>query len=103
MVLGWLGSGPRPARPRSSEAPESHERPTVRARRAPAARRRRSRSGRRLRRCGFTVRPMPKVRVSAPLMPWHLKLEVPVVAPALAETVSVLLVLPFAGGVTGTG
>ena len=29
MVLGWLGSGPRPARPSSSEAPESQERPTV--------------------------------------------------------------------------
>src|SRR5688500_12728253 len=28
IVLGWLGSGPRPARPSSSDAPESQERPT---------------------------------------------------------------------------
>src|SRR5204863_10087367 len=29
MVLGWLGSGPLPSRPRSSAAPESQERPTT--------------------------------------------------------------------------
>jgi hypothetical protein len=29
MVLGWLGSGPRPARPRSRDAPESQAAPTV--------------------------------------------------------------------------
>src|SRR5262245_10467282 len=29
IVLGWLGSGPRAARPSTSEAPVSQERPTV--------------------------------------------------------------------------
>jgi len=29
MVLSWLGSGPRLARPRSSEGPESQELPTA--------------------------------------------------------------------------
>ena len=29
MVLGWLGSGPSDARPRTSEVPVSHELPTV--------------------------------------------------------------------------
>ena len=29
IVLGWLGSGPLPSRPRSRDAPESHELPTT--------------------------------------------------------------------------
>ena len=29
IVLGWLGSGPLPSRPRSSDGPESQELPTV--------------------------------------------------------------------------
>ncbi len=29
IVLGWLGSGPLPSRPSSSDAPESHELPTA--------------------------------------------------------------------------
>ena len=43
------------------------------------------------------------VRVSAPHMPWAWKVNVPVAAPAVAETVRVLVALPLAGGVTEAG
>src|SRR5688572_9071083 len=103
MVLGWLGAGPRLARPSTSDAPVSQDRPTV----APqlGACRAASKVAKRSLPppVGLTVRLIPKVRVSAPLTPWAVNPKVPVVAPALADTVSVLLVLPLAGGVTVAG
>src|ERR1043165_9881572 len=50
---------------------------------------------------GVTVRDRPAFRVSAPLTPWTWKGEVPVAWAPETVTVSVLLMLPPAGGVTG--
>src|SRR5687768_7495800 len=102
IVLGWLGSGPRLARPRSSDAPESHERPTVvqdGACRAASKLANRSLPPP----AGLTVSEMLADRVFAPLVPWAWMVKLPVVAPAVAAMVRVVLAVPFAGGVTEAG
>src|SRR5262245_46037413 len=99
MVLGWLDSGPSPARPRTRVGPVSQELPTAvhfgarsvgskAALTAPA---------------GVTVRLRLVVRVVEPEVPVTVMVEVPVVAVAEAVKVRVEAALPFAGGVTEPG
>ncbi len=101
IVLGWLGSGPLVERPSSSDAPESHEMPTVAHLGA-------------LRTESYAavcapppvpvmVKVMLASRVVAPLVPRAWKVDVPAAVPAATETVSVELTLPLAGGVTDAG
>ena len=102
MVFGWLGSGPRPARPRSSDAPESHERPSaVHDGACRAASKVATRSPPPP--TAVTVTDMLAVRVSAPETPWAWNENVPTAADVEADTVSVLVPLPLAGGVTEAG
>ncbi len=101
MVLGWLGSGPSAARPRTSDAPVSHERPTVAHFGAcRAASKLAVRSG----------GPVPVTdserlaeRVLVPLVPLTLKLYEPTAVVPATETVRALVPEPLAGGVTEAG
>ena len=99
IVFGWLGSGPRPARPFRS-VPESHADPTPEHRGACS-------TGSNTAVCGpplpFTTSDRSARRVSAPLVPWAARRYVPVAAVGAAITVSVLATLPFGGGVTVAG
>src|SRR6185295_14437442 len=101
MVLGWLGSGPRVPRPRTSEAPVSQDDPTVAHLGAwsaasktavwpppPVP---------------FTVRLMLVLWLREPEVPVTATVNVPVVALADAVKVSVELALPPEGGVTEPG
>ena len=98
-MLGWLGSGPLPSRPSSSDAPESHALPTV------------PHFGALNVASKTAVCPPPPgtvtVRLSgvlwlvAPLAPVTVTVKVPVEAVADAVSVSVEVALPPAAGVTG--
>src|SRR4029079_17776366 len=90
MVFGWLGSGPRVPRPRSSAAPESHELPTVPHLGARRVASKTAVCGPPPPPVGVMVSEMFTLCVSAPLVPRAWKLAVPGVAVAPTATVSVL-------------
>src|SRR3974390_2193442 len=100
MLLGWLGSAPPDivSRPSNSDAPESHDEPTVAHFGAFSV-------GSKTAICGppgvLTVSVMFTEEVSVPDVPVTVTVLVPVVAVEDAVNVSVEVALPFAGGVTG--
>src|SRR6185295_6116326 len=99
IVLGWLGSGPSPARP-LSRVPESHAAPTSPHRGACSVG---SNTAAWAPPLGLTTIDRFALRVRAPLVPCTLNGKLPAAAAGEAATVRVLAVVPFAGGVTVAG
>ena len=103
IVLGWLGSGPLPSRPRSRDGPESHELPTAAQRGARNVASKSAVWGPPPPPAGVTVSETGAPCVSEPEVPVTWKEVLPAAAEPETLTVRVLLALPLAGGVTEAG